>query len=163
MCQRNPMEFDASAYEGPFMKTDEVVAIKGLFDACDTDGSGLVPLKEFKSRLVAAGYDVRGCALTEILGLIDGSGRTVVTFPEFMQLVTPSFDLSSPEEVLKTFRQMDSDDTGRVSLRHISRALKEARMTGVSAQELINQADADNDGSILLHELQDVFSKQTYP
>lgn len=111
----------------------------------------------------AAGYDVRGCALTEILGLIDGSGRTVVTFPEFMQLVTPSFDLSSPEEVLKTFRQMDSDDTGRVSLRHISRALKEARMTGVSAQELINQADADNDGSILLHELQDVFSKQTYP
>ena len=106
---------------------------------------------------------MRGCALAEILSLIDSSGRTVVTFPEFMLLVTPTSDLSSPEEVLKTFRQMDSDGTGRISLKHISRALKEANLTGTSAQELLNQADADNDGCILLHELQEVFSKQTYP
>lgn len=111
----------------------------------------------------AAGFDVRGCALAEILNLIDGSGRSVVTFPEFMQLVTPSTDLSSPEEVLKTFRQMDSDSTGRIALRHISRALKEANMTGTSAQDLLNHADADNDGCILPQELQEMFSKQTYP
>lgn len=46
------MEFDASAYEGPTMKTDEVVAMRMLFEACDTEGSGAIPLKEFKSRLV---------------------------------------------------------------------------------------------------------------
>ncbi|KAL8436173.1 hypothetical protein ACSSS7_001903 [Eimeria intestinalis] len=157
------MEFDASAYEGPLMKNDEVVALRMLFEACDIEGSGSIPLKEFKSRLVAAGFDVRGCALSEILSLVDGTGRTTVTFPEFMQLVTPSSDLSSPEEVLKTFKQMDSDDTGRISLKHISRALREASLTGANAQELLNQADADNDSFISLHELQDLFSKQTYP
>ncbi|CDI82781.1 caltractin (centrin), putative [Eimeria praecox] len=156
-------EFDASVYEGPLMKTDEVVAMRVLFEACDTDGTGTIPLKELKSRLVAAGFDVKGSALAEILSIIDGSGRRVVTFPEFMQLVTPSSDLSSPEEVLKTFRQMDSDGTGRICVRHISRALKENNMTSAIAQELLNQADADNDGCILLQDLQEVFSKQTYP
>lgn len=48
----NAMEFDASNYEGPLMKADEVVAMRTLFEACDTDGSGAIPLKEFKSRLV---------------------------------------------------------------------------------------------------------------
>ncbi|CDJ41384.1 caltractin (centrin), putative [Eimeria tenella] len=157
------MEFDASIYEGPQMKADEVIAMRTLFEACDTDGSGSIPLKELKSRLVAAGFDVRGSALSEVLCVVDSSGRRVVTFPEFMQLVTPSSDLSSPEEVLKTFKQMDSDSTGRITLRHISRALKEANFTGNMAQDLLNQADADNDGCILLHELQEVFSKQTYP
>lgn len=106
---------------------------------------------------------MKGSALAEILGIIDAGGRRVVTFPEFMQLVTPSSDLSSPEEVLKTFKQMDSDNTGRICVRHISRALKEANMTSTIAQELLSQADADNDGCILLQELQEVFSKQTYP
>ncbi|CDI79779.1 caltractin (centrin), putative [Eimeria acervulina] len=156
-------EFDASAYEGPLMKADEVMAMRVLFEACDIDGSGTIPLKELKSRLVAAGFDVKGSALAEILGIIDAGGRRVVTFPEFMQLVTPSSDLSSPEEVLKTFKQMDSDNTGRICVRHISRALKEANMTSTIAQELLSQADADNDGCILLQELQEVFSKQTYP
>lgn len=157
------MEFDASTYEGPLMKTDEVIAMKTLFESCDTDGSGSIPLKEFKSRLVAAGFDVRGCALSEILSLLDGSGRTVVTFPQFMQLVTPSSDLSSPDEVLKTFRQMDFDGTGRISLRHVVRALREASLNGTSAQDLLSNADADNDGCILPNELQELFSKQTYP
>lgn len=46
------MEFDASVYEGPQMKADEVIAMRTLFEACDTDGSGSIPLKELKSRLV---------------------------------------------------------------------------------------------------------------
>lgn len=46
------MEFDASIYEGPQMKADEVIAMRTLFEACDTDGSGSIPLKELKSRLV---------------------------------------------------------------------------------------------------------------
>ncbi|XP_026191787.1 caltractin [Cyclospora cayetanensis] len=163
MCPSTGVEFDTSAYEGPFMKADEVAAMRVLFEACDRDGSGSVPLNEFKSRLVAAGFDVRGCALTDILGIIDSSGRKVVTFPEFMELVTPSSDLSSPDEVLKTFRQMDSDSTGRICLKHICRALKEANLAGNIGQELLSQADADNDGCILFEELQDVFSKQTYP
>ncbi|KAL8425739.1 hypothetical protein Efla_003117 [Eimeria flavescens] len=157
------MEFDASAYEGPLMKSDEVIALRTLFKACETDGSGSIPLKEFRSRLAAAGFDVRGCALAEIISLLDGTGRTTVTFPEFMHLVTPSCDLGSPDEVLKTFKQMDSDDTGRISTRHICRALKEANFTGINAQELLNHADYDNDGCIKLQELQDLFSKQTYP
>ncbi|CDJ53472.1 caltractin (centrin), putative [Eimeria brunetti] len=157
------VEFDASVYEGPLMKADEVMAMRILFEACDTDGTGTIPLKELKSRLVAAGFDVKGSALAEIISIIDGGARKVVTFPEFMQLVTPSSDLSSPDEVTKTFNQMDSDGSGRISLRHISRALKEANMTSAIAQELLTQADGDNDGCILLQELQEVFSKQTYP
>ncbi|CDJ27301.1 caltractin (centrin), putative [Eimeria mitis] len=174
------------------------MAMRTLFEACDTDGTGTIPLKELKNRLVAAGFDVKGSALAEIVNIIDSSGRRVVTFSEFMQLVTPSSDLSSPEEVLKTFKQMDSDGSGRISVRHICRALKssdlsspeevlktfkqmdsdgsgrisvrhicralkEANMTSTIAQELLSQADADNDGCILLQELQEVFSKQTYP
>ena len=46
------MEFDASAYEGPLMKTEEVLAMRSLFEACDTEGVGSIPLKEFRSRLV---------------------------------------------------------------------------------------------------------------
>lgn len=95
--------------------------------------------------------------------MIDSSGRKVVTFPEFMRLVTPSFDLSSAEEVRKTFQQMDYNGTGRITIKHISRALKEANLTGISPQELLNQADLNNDGGITVHELQELFSKQTYP
>lgn len=50
-------EFDASAYEGPLMKADEVMAMRVLFEACDIDGSGTIPLKELKSRLVVRLYE----------------------------------------------------------------------------------------------------------
>lgn len=34
------------------MKADEVLAFKVLFDSCDVDGTGVIPLKEFRSRLM---------------------------------------------------------------------------------------------------------------
>merc|ERR1711935_1090668 len=79
----------------------------------------------------------------------DGSG--VIDFPEFLDMMTQKMAERDPrEEMLKAFRLFDDDETGKISFKNLKRVAKELgeNMTDDEIQEMIEEADRDNDGEI---------------
>jgi len=65
------------------------------------------------------------------------------------------------EEILKAFRLFDDDSTGKISLRNLKRVARELgeTMTDDELQEMIDEADRDNDGEISEEEFIRVMKK----
>merc|ERR1719353_1803677 len=76
----------------------------------------------------------------------DGSGT--VEFPVFMAMMSQK--IVTRDEMLKTFRLFDDDETGKLSFKNLKRVAQElgVRMTDEELQEMFNKADRDGDGEV---------------
>merc|ERR1719353_1219392 len=74
----------------------------------------------------------------------DGSGT--VEFPVFMAMMSQK--IVTRDEMLKTFRLFDDDETGKLSFKNLKRVAQElgVRMTDEELQEMFDKADRDGDG-----------------
>ena len=81
----------------------------------------------------------------------DRNDSGVIEFLEFLDLMTQKMaDRDPREEMLKAFRLFDDDETGKISFKNLKRVAKELgeNMTDDEIQEMIEEADRDNDGEI---------------
>lgn len=73
-------------------------------------------------------------------------------------------DKDSREDIQKVFNLFDDDQTGRISLRNLKRVAKELgeTMTDAELLEMIERADADQDGEINAEEFYAIMTKKTF-
>ncbi|PFH33100.1 EF hand domain-containing protein [Besnoitia besnoiti] len=158
-------EFDPQKYERPSMKQDEIAALKRLFDACDTEGTGQIHLRDLKHRMHNAGYESRGDVIGEMLSHLDRDGRTSLNFKQFLDLLTTDeTPYKTPEDISRTFSQFDPEGTGFITHKMLARTARELNMTpNPDISEILERTDADNDGKIGKDEFHNVMDKQTFP
>lgn len=65
------------------------------------------------------------------------------------------------EEMMKTFRLFDDDNTGKISFKNLKRVAKELgeRMTDEELQGMIEMADKDGDGEVNADEFMKIMKK----
>lgn len=73
-------------------------------------------------------------------------------------------DRDTREDIMKVFNLFDDDQTGKISLRNLKRVAKELgeTMTDAELLEMIERADADQDGEISPEEFYAIMTKRTF-
>ncbi|CAK9275756.1 unnamed protein product [Sphagnum jensenii] len=93
----------------------------------------------------------------------DGSGK--IDFNEFLHIMTSKMgEPDSKEEIMKTFRLFDDDETGKISFQNIKRIAEELgeNMTNEELQEMIDETDHDGDGEINEEEFYRIMKKTSF-
>lgn len=149
---------------GPkFDLSDEQKAdIKEAFDLFDTEGSGVIDIKELKVAIRALGFEPKKEEIKKMIAEIDKEGSGKISFADFLQLMTMKMsEKDSNDEILKAFRLFDDDDTGTISFKNLKRVAKELgeNLTDEELKEMIDEADIDGDGEVTQDEFLRIMKK----
>ncbi len=126
---------------------DQAKEIKEAFDLFDSDGSGAIDTSELRVALRALGFEAKSEAIRQMIS--DDSRE--VDLREFTELMTLKMsEKDTQEEVMKAFRAVDDDETGKITVVNLKRMAKEMGevFTDEEIHEMIEEADRDGDGEI---------------
>ncbi len=145
--------------------TDEQLAeIKEAFNLFDTDRNGTIDVRELKAAMRALGFEMKKEEVKKMLSDLDKDVNGQISFDEFTGMMTGKMgDRDSVEEITKVFHLFDEDKTGFITFRNLKRVCQELNenLTDEEIQEMIYEADRDNDGQISIDEFIRVMKKRS--
>mmetsp|Transcript_45378 Transcript_45378/g.63093 ORF Transcript_45378/g.63093 Transcript_45378/m.63093 type:complete len:166 (-) Transcript_45378:115-612(-) len=149
------------------LKDEQKAEIKEAFDLFDTDGTGTIEAKELKVALRALGFEPKKEELKKLVSDLDKSGSShgqgMLDFNEFLEIMTAKMsEKDSKEQILKAF-QLFKGPTGKISfedLKAVARELGE-NMSDEELQEMIREADKDDDGEVSEEEFMRIIRRST--
>ena len=107
--------------------------------------------KELANAMVSMGQNPTDDEINEMMREVDLNQDGLIDFDEFMILMTKgSPDTQTEEEVINAFRVFDKEGNGLIAsseLKHIMMTIGD-KMTEEEADEMVNEADIDEDGMI---------------
>ena len=137
--------------------------MREAFKLFDTDDSGTIDMRELKAAMRALGFEVRKEEARKMLTDINKDGTEEVTLDEFITMMAPKMgNRNSKEEIMKVFRLFDEDNTGFITFRALKRICAELGegLTDAEIQEMIQEADVDQDNQISFNEFYRVMRKR---
>jgi len=146
----------------PELTEDQIAEFKEAFALFDKDGDGTITTKELGTVMRSLGLNPTEAELQDMINEVDGDGNGTIDFAEFLVLMAKRIkDTDSEEELKEAFKVFDKDGNGYISaaeLRHVMTNLGE-KLTDEEVDEMIREADVDNDGQINYEE----FAKMMVP
>merc|ERR1712141_229023 len=92
--------------------------IRDAFDLFDTDKDNAIDYHELKVAMRALGFDVKKSDVLKILKDYDREATGKIVFDDFQEVMTDwMLDRDPQEEIYKSFRLFDDDQTGKISIR----------------------------------------------
>jgi centrin-1 len=145
---------------------EQAEEVREAFNLFDTEGKGQIDIRELKAGFRALGFQVKKAEIRQMLQDIDKEGTATVTYNEFVEMVTPKVLARDPkEEIMKIFRLFDEDNTGGITFRNLKRVATELgeNLSDEELQEMIEEADRDQDGVVSAEEFYRVMRKREDP
>jgi calmodulin len=125
--------------------------LQDIFDQFDKDKDGKISGKELANAMESMGQNPTDEEINEMMREVDLNQDGKIDFDEFMILMTKSSpDTQTEEEVINAFRVFDKEGNGLIAsseLKHIMMTIGD-KMTEEEAEEMVNEADIDEDGMI---------------
>ena len=138
-------------YEEEYITDEQRKDLQDIFDQFDKDKDGKISAKELKNAMVSMGQTPSDEEINEMMREVDLNQDGKIDFDEFMYLMTKSSsDTQTEDEVINAFRVFDKEGNGLISsaeLKHIMMTIGD-KMTEEEADEMVNEADIDEDGMI---------------
>ncbi|XP_027691513.1 centrin-1-like [Vombatus ursinus] len=135
----------------PELTEDQKQEIREGFELFDTDGTGTIDVKELKVALRALGFYPKKEEIKKVISDIDKEGTVKISFNDFLAVITQKMaEKYTKEEILKTFRLFNDDETRKISFKNLKRVARELgeNLTDEELQEMIDEADRDGDGEV---------------
>mmetsp|Transcript_28613 Transcript_28613/g.60687 ORF Transcript_28613/g.60687 Transcript_28613/m.60687 type:complete len:173 (-) Transcript_28613:279-797(-) len=159
------MDMKKPAARRPGLTDDEIEELRQAFDLFDTDGSGTIDPKELRAAMQSLGFEAKNQTIYQMIKDIDKDGTGEIDFDEFLDLMTSRLAGSdTKEDVQKIFELFDDDKTGYISLQNLKRVARELgeNMDDAELLEMIERADADQDGQISPDEFLSIMTQKTF-
>lgn len=126
------------------------------FNLFDKDGNGKITVKELGIALWSIGYTPNERELNAIIDDFDANGSGTIEFEEFVDVALKKLSVPLTEHELKdAFTMFDKNGDGHITAAELKSLLTTMgeRLTDEEAQEFIDDADTNGNGSLELDEL----------
>ena len=138
-------------YEEEYITDQQRKDFQDIFDQFDKDKDGKISAKELENAMVSMGQNPTNDEIKEMMEEADLNKDGKIDFEEFLSLMTRnSPETQTEDEVINAFRVFDKEGNGLISsaeLKHIMMTIGD-KMTEEEADEMVNEADIDEDGMI---------------
>ena len=138
-------------YEEEYITDQQRKDFQDIFDQFDKDKDGKISAKELENDMVSMGQNPTNEEIKEMMEEADLNKDGKIDFEEFLSLMTRnSPETQTEDEVINAFRVFDKEGNGLISsaeLKHIMMTIGD-KMTEEEADEMVNEADIDEDGMI---------------
>lgn len=124
----------------------ERASLRDMFIALDVDHSGTLCVAELK-KFFDTYSDLVGTKSKALFDSLDATGNGNIGYSQFLASVISDSALSSPDVLRATFKRFDCDDTGVLTAERL-RAVVGETFEGQTAEQLIQEADEKDDGTI---------------
>lgn len=133
------------------LSEEQISEFKEAFSLFDKDGDGTITSKELGIVMRSLGQNPTEAELQDMINEVDADGNGTIDFPEFLTMMCKRMkDVDTEDELMQSFRIFDKDGNGYISaaeLKHVMLSLGE-KLTDEEIEEMINEADANNDGQV---------------
>ena len=138
-------------YEEEFITEEQRKELQEVFDQFDKDKDGKISSKELENAMQSMGQNPTVDEVNQMMQEVDLNQDGKIDFDEFMTLMLRnSPETQTEDEVINAFRVFDKEGKGLISLaelKHIMMTIGD-KMTEEEADEMVNEADIDEDGMI---------------
>ena len=133
------------------LSQDTINQFHTIFDLFDKDNSGCITTKELGTVMRNLGQNPSEEELKQMIREVDLNGNGTIDFKEFMCLMVKQMkDNDTDEELQYAFKVFDRNKNGYITSHELRSAMTNLgeNLTTEEVEEMIKEADLDNDGQI---------------
>uniref|UniRef100_A0A1D1YLK3 non-specific serine/threonine protein kinase n=1 Tax=Anthurium amnicola TaxID=1678845 RepID=A0A1D1YLK3_9ARAE len=131
------------------LSEEEIIGLKEMFKAIDTDNSGTVTFEELKTGLRKLGSKLSETEVRQLMEAADVDGNGTIDYIEFITATMHMNKLEREDHLYMAFEYFDQDKSGYITKEELEQALKKYNMGDENTiKEIIAEVDTDNDGRI---------------
>ena len=130
---------------------EQIDEFKTAFALFDKNGDGTISTKELGCIKRAYGHDHTEAELKDMIGEFDKNGDGAIDFEEFLIMMEQKMaETKSKLDIDETFKVLDKDGNGFISADELKQVINNLgeKLTDEEVNELIREADIDDDGQI---------------
>ncbi|WOL04091.1 hypothetical protein Cni_G12812 [Canna indica] len=130
------------------LSEEEIGGLRELFKMIDTDSSGTITFEELKEGLRRVGSELMESEIQALMDAADIDRNGTIDYGEFLAATVHMNKLEREENLVSAFSFFDKDGSGYITIDELSQACKQFGLNDVQLDEMIKEADQDNDGQI---------------
>ncbi|CAN6170856.1 unnamed protein product [Urochloa humidicola] len=130
------------------LSEEEIAGLKEVFMAMDTDCSGAITYDELKEGLRKYGSTPKDSEIHDLMDAVDIDNNGTIDYIEFIAATLHPNKLEHEEHLQLAFSYFDKDGNGYITVDELQQACKEHNMPAAFLDDVIKEADHDNDGRI---------------
>ncbi|KAG8374010.1 hypothetical protein BUALT_Bualt11G0086400 [Buddleja alternifolia] len=130
------------------LSEEEIAGLKEMFKMIDTDNSGHITFEELKAGLKRCGANLNESEIHDLMKAADVDNSGTIDYGEFIAATLHLNKIEKEDHLFKAFSYFDKDGSGYITQDELQKACEEFGIEDVHLEEMIREADQDNDGRI---------------
>ncbi|KAK4433634.1 Calcium-dependent protein kinase [Sesamum alatum] len=130
------------------LSEEEIGGLKQLFRMIDTDNSGAITFDELKQGLKRVGSELTESEIKALMEAADVDNNGTIDYGEFLAATLHMNKIEREENLAAAFSFFDKDGSGYITIDELQQACKDFGIAEAHIDDMIKEADTDNDGRI---------------
>ncbi|KAK1411875.1 hypothetical protein QVD17_32703 [Tagetes erecta] len=143
------------------LSEEEIAGLKQMFKMIDVDNSGNITYEELKIGLKNFGTNLDESEIHDLMQAADIDNSGTIDYEEFVAATLHLNKVYKEDSIYAAFSYFDKDGSGYISLNEIQQSCKELGMDDAQVEEIIKEADLNNDGQIDYNEFLAMMQKES--
>ncbi|KAI3443353.1 hypothetical protein Pfo_000018 [Paulownia fortunei] len=130
------------------LSEEEIAGLREMFKTIDTDNSGYITFEELKTGLKRFGANLNESEIHDLMKAADVDNSGTIDYGEFIAATLHLNKIEKDDHLFKAFSYFDKDGSGYITRDELQRACEEFGIEDSHLEEIIQEADQNNDGRI---------------
>ncbi|CAN4114470.1 unnamed protein product [Withania somnifera] len=130
------------------LSEEEIAGLKEMFRMIDSDNSGQITFEELQDGLKRFGSNMKESEIYDLMQAADVDNSGTIDYGEFIAATLHLNKIEREDHIFAAFSYFDKDGSGFITADELQHACEEFGIGDVRMEEMIREADQDNDGRI---------------